>query len=48
MNVEIGFKTPEEFFLKEEPLPFTRIFEPGDYLNATSITSTNASKLFLT
>ncbi|QSZ31625.1 hypothetical protein DSL72_001192 [Monilinia vaccinii-corymbosi] len=30
-NVGITFYTPEEYFLKEPPRPFTRTFEPGDY-----------------
>jgi hypothetical protein len=31
-NVGIKFQTPEEFFLDEAPRPFTRTFEPLDYL----------------
>ena len=32
-NVGIAFKTPEEFFLEEEPRPFVRTFEPSTYTN---------------
>lgn len=32
-NAGIGFKTPEEFFLDEEPKPFSRNLEPSDHLN---------------
>ncbi|KAK4693241.1 bifunctional polynucleotide phosphatase/kinase, partial [Lecanoromycetidae sp. Uapishka_2] len=38
INIGIKFKTPEEFFLHEAPMPFTRTFEPSAFLNATSIT----------
>jgi len=31
-NVGIRFYTPEEFFLQESPRPFTRTFEPSEYL----------------
>jgi hypothetical protein len=31
-NIGIKFHTPEEFFLHEAPRPFTRTFEPSDYL----------------
>lgn len=31
-NIGIKFQTPEEFFLGEAPRPFTRTFEPSDYL----------------
>ena len=34
-NIGITFKTPEEFFLNEPPLPFTRDFDPSTYLNDT-------------
>ena len=43
-NVGIEFKTPEEYFLHEEPLPFTRTFEPGTFLDPALTTSTDASK----
>ncbi|KAL2041201.1 hypothetical protein N7G274_006146 [Stereocaulon virgatum] len=44
-NVGIGFKTPEEYFLHEEPLPFTRIFEPKTFLNPTLTTSTDTTPI---
>lgn len=31
-NIGIQFKTPEEFFLGEEPKSFTREFDPGSFL----------------
>ncbi|KAI9854978.1 MAG: hypothetical protein M1824_006487 [Vezdaea acicularis] len=31
-NVGIGFHTPEEYFAKESPRPFTRDFNPDDYI----------------
>ncbi|RAL64556.1 hypothetical protein DID88_002030 [Monilinia fructigena] len=30
-NIGIKFYTPEEYFLREAPKPFTRTFEPADY-----------------
>lgn len=47
-NVGIEFKTPEEYFLHEEPLPFTRSFEPAAFLSTASTTSTDTSKTLLT
>lgn len=47
-NVGIEFKTPEEYFLHEEPRPFTRTFEPAAFLSAALTTSTNTSKTLLT
>ena len=32
-NVGIEFKTPEEHFLHEDPLPYTRVFEPQTFLS---------------
>ena len=32
-NVGIGFKTPEEFFLNEKPRPYSRIFDPREFLD---------------
>lgn len=43
-NVGIPFMTPEEYFLHEEPKPFTRDFNPADFLNSTGLTSTDASE----
>ncbi|KAM3069449.1 DNA kinase/phosphatase Pnk1, variant 2 [Clarireedia jacksonii] len=38
-NVGIKFYTPEEYFLHEAPRPFTRTFEPGDYISeGTAVT----------
>ena len=37
-NVGIHFHAPEEFFLSEDPKPFTRAFEPATYLD-TELTS---------
>lgn len=31
-NIGIQFHTPEEYFLDEAPKPFTRTFEPSEYL----------------
>ncbi|KAI4257989.1 MAG: hypothetical protein L6R42_005354 [Xanthoria sp. 1 TBL-2021] len=46
-NVGIEFKTPEEFFLHEAVLPFTRDFEPRNYLNPSLTTSLDASPLVI-
>ena len=43
-NVGIKFHTPEEYFLKEQVQPFTRDFEPRDYLSPTPL-STEATPL---
>lgn len=44
-NVGMEFKTPEEFFLQQAAQPFSRDFEPRDYLSTLSTTSTDAGKL---
>lgn len=31
-NLGISFRTPEEYFLDEEPRPFSRAFEPATYI----------------
>ncbi len=31
-NIGIAFKTPEEYFLKEEPKAFLRNFDPNQYV----------------
>lgn len=31
-NVGLMFHTPEEYFLQEEPRPFTRSMDPSEYL----------------
>ncbi|RDW60769.1 DNA kinase Pnk1 [Coleophoma cylindrospora] len=39
-NVGIKFYTPEEYFLHEEPRPFTRTFDPSTYIESSpTITS---------
>ena len=40
-NVGINFQTPEEFFLKEAPRPFTRTFEVTEYLIAPTAAEGN-------
>ncbi|KAM0795081.1 DNA kinase/phosphatase Pnk1 [Usnea florida] len=42
-NVGISFHTPEEYFLQENPVPFTRSFEPGAFLNGSSSIPTYAT-----
>ncbi|KAF1820324.1 PNK3P-domain-containing protein [Dissoconium aciculare CBS 342.82] len=37
-NIGITFHTPEEFFLGEAPLPYTRTFQPTDHLTSTAFT----------
>ena len=32
-NIGVAFHTPEEYFLHEEPRPFTRSFDPTVYIN---------------
>lgn len=32
--------TPEEYFLKEEPRPFLRLFEPSNYIERDEAAST--------
>jgi bifunctional polynucleotide phosphatase/kinase len=34
MNLEIGFYTPEEYFLKKPPEPWQHKFDPTQYLDA--------------
>jgi len=48
-NVGIKYTTPEEFFLEEAPRPFTRTFDPLDYLpvdNKSNGSSLLFEKLF--
>jgi bifunctional polynucleotide phosphatase/kinase len=33
-NIGIPFKTPEEYFLREEARPFSRVFDPLPYLES--------------
>ncbi len=35
-NLGLEFKTPEEFFLQENPAAFSRTFEPGNYITSSS------------
>ncbi len=44
-NVGIEFKTPEEYFLLEEPEPYIREFEPSAYLRVVADDARIASKL---
>ncbi|CAF9914539.1 hypothetical protein IMSHALPRED_001936 [Imshaugia aleurites] len=46
-NVGITFHTPEEYFLHEQPVPFTRSFDPRTFLNSSSSTSTYATPIVL-
>jgi len=43
-NVGILFKTPEEFFLNEDPEPFTREFDPSSYLTTVNAQPLDSSK----
>ncbi|PNS17341.1 Bifunctional polynucleotide phosphatase/kinase [Sphaceloma murrayae] len=47
-NVGIPFKTPEEYFLNEEPRPFARAFEPKQYLKTVNDTDTDSSPIVYT
>ena len=46
INVGINFKTPEEYFLNEEFLPFTRAFEPLTYLSE-GVLSTDTTPILI-
>ncbi|EDO01508.1 hypothetical protein SS1G_03983 [Sclerotinia sclerotiorum 1980 UF-70] len=43
-NVGIKFYTPEEYFLKETPRPFTRTFDPEDHCFRNTTDNTNADR----
>ncbi|TKA63730.1 hypothetical protein B0A49_06522 [Cryomyces minteri] len=43
-NVGIDFKTPEEFFLGEQPKPFVRLFDPAKYLDKATTRLTDAGE----
>lgn len=45
-NVGIGFHTPEEFFLGEEPKPFERTLSPSDYLGLVSRDTEGSTAIF--
>jgi hypothetical protein len=38
-NIGIQFKPPEEFFLNENPKPFTREFDPASYVAQSVVSS---------
>lgn len=40
-NVGITFRSPEEFFLGEEPRPFARTFDPSSYTIVPAPTNTS-------
>lgn len=40
----LQFHTPEEYFLGEDPSPFTRQFDPTTILREENVSPTNASK----
>jgi bifunctional polynucleotide phosphatase/kinase len=41
-NVGITFWTPEEYFLKEDPHPFERDFDPATFVRDAAQTSVDA------
>ncbi|OCL12378.1 PNK3P-domain-containing protein [Glonium stellatum] len=41
-NIGIEFKTPEEYFLNEEPKPFVRDFDPVSFIKSAAGVSTSA------
>ena len=44
-NVGIAFHTPEEYFLNEDPKPFTRAFEPASYLETQLTSSVDSTQV---
>lgn len=42
-NIGLKFYTPEEYFLREDPEPFQRLFEPARYLGDQGADETNGS-----
>lgn len=44
-NVGIKYQSPEEFFLQEEPKPFTRTFDPTKYFESEIDSHTEATPL---
>lgn len=43
VNIGIGFKTPEEFFLDEKPEVYEHVFEPAKYLEASDAEVTKST-----
>lgn len=46
-NVDIVFKTPEEYFLNHDSEPYIRQFDPSEYLKQNTADSPNASKCLI-
>ena len=44
-NIGVVFKTPEEYFLHQQPEPYIRQFEPSDYCKLITRDGTTASRL---
>lgn len=47
-NAGIQFHTPEEFFLRDEPRPFVRTFDPAAYLSMVLSSNTDESPIVFT
>jgi bifunctional polynucleotide phosphatase/kinase len=42
-NVGVPFHTPEEYFLHEQPRPYTRDFDPTAYINKLELVEKTTS-----